>query len=447
MRFAKLFLPLLTAAAVALAGAANAQPKGVMLPLAERLAVLGFQPLGAAEIATPVHRVEQTLTQRSSASLVVGGAEQPLVLGAALKLDLSYPAAGRIDAPMIFVGYGLSAPGAGYDDFSGRNLKGRVLVAVEGAPEGLSETDAARAREAYTRAALRKSGALGLIVIREAADAASGVYVDDGAKENQPFAASLSPALAETLFQNSGYSFAEVQALVKARRPVAGFALSTRFKARFETRRRNLDERAVLAVLPGADPALASEYVLAAVHVGPLGEGAEALETLAARLKAEGPARRPVILAAFNDSADGGAAARTLLQARLGAARVAAAFSIAPSEVAEVRGAAESSLGAAAERTARLHRVSLAAAPLAAKADPVAADAPMLALARPVFGAEGFDAWAAALIHATAAAPEAPRWAPGAAFAPPPQRAMEIDGFQLRMPISMKRIRAPSGLG
>jgi hypothetical protein len=112
-----------------------------------------------------------------------------------------------------------------------------------------------------------------------------------------------------------------------------------------------------------------------------------------------------------------------------------------------VRGGGDSSLGAAAERIALLNRLPLAPAPLALPAEAVVAAAPMLTLARPVRDAQRFDAFAAALIHETAQSAERPRWAPGAAFAPPAGRAMEIDGFRLQMPISMKRIRTPSGQG
>jgi hypothetical protein len=420
--------------------------------MAERFAALGLQPMGGRSYLAPVHRIEQQLVAgRSEAALTTAKAKPQLIraldLGRDLVMDLSAPAAGRLDAPLVFVGYGLSTPGAGYDDFTGRKLKGAVLVAVEGAPEGLSPTDAARARQSYTAKALERSGALGLIVIRKARQVNKGVFVDTGA-ERQAFVASLDPALAETLFAGSGYSFAEIEALVKARRPLAGFALQKRFKARFVTRRRSLEETAALALLPGVDPEAADDYVVATTQVAPGGDNAEALLGLAARLKAAGPSRRPVLLAAVSDTGDGGAAARSLLAETLKLGRIAATFSIAATEgeTAALGGVAESSLGQIAEQTARLYRIAFTPAPLS-PAEPAMADAPMLALRRPAGACDSFDAYAAAVIHQTAQAQERPRWAPGAAFAPPPARAQEIDKFRLQMPINMKRIRSPSGLG
>jgi hypothetical protein len=40
----------------------------------------------------------------------------------------------RFDAPAVFVGYGLSAPSIGYDDYAGVDVRGKVVIALSGAP-------------------------------------------------------------------------------------------------------------------------------------------------------------------------------------------------------------------------------------------------------------------------------------------------------------------------
>ena len=38
-------------------------------------------------------------------------------------------------APAVFVGYGISAPDLGYDDYAGIDVKGKVLLALRHAPD------------------------------------------------------------------------------------------------------------------------------------------------------------------------------------------------------------------------------------------------------------------------------------------------------------------------
>ena len=72
------------------------------------------------------------------------------------------PRPAHVDAPLVFLGYGLGLPGQGYDDFAGQDLKGKIAVVISGGPDTISgpiKSDA-RSRRAGE---LEKLGAVGVI--------------------------------------------------------------------------------------------------------------------------------------------------------------------------------------------------------------------------------------------------------------------------------------------
>ena len=85
------------------------------------------------------------------------------------------------EAPLVFIGYGVSAPERNWDDFKGVDLKGKIALALVNDPDfetgngdfgGKAMTYYGRWTYKYEEAARR--GALGLLVIHETAPAAYG---------------------------------------------------------------------------------------------------------------------------------------------------------------------------------------------------------------------------------------------------------------------------------
>ena len=58
------------------------------------------------------------------------GKEEPLTLGEEASLRRAASWMASIDAPMVFVGYGLSIPEANWDDLAGLDLRGKIAVYV-----------------------------------------------------------------------------------------------------------------------------------------------------------------------------------------------------------------------------------------------------------------------------------------------------------------------------
>ncbi len=141
-------------------------------------------------------------------------------------------------APLVFVGYGVSAPERGWDDFKGVDLHGKIAVALVNDPDfesghgdfgGKAMTYYGRWTYKYEEAARR--GAIGMIVIHEDAAASYGwktvsnssrVPLFDIARPNP---ATVHPVLeawiqhdrAADLFSASGLDFKALKALAATR--------------------------------------------------------------------------------------------------------------------------------------------------------------------------------------------------------------------------------------
>ena len=254
-----------------------------------RLRSLGLEPAGSDGFYQPVEFEEQFLDPGAARMALVHGATET-VLRVPDDLIVSRRSAlpERIDAPLVFIGYGLHLPEAGHDDFAGVDLEGKIAVFVGGGPAGLSGALMSHARAERARL-LAERGAVGAIGLttpaaleipwaRSASSAfQSGLYFADPAIRplGRPFLeASLDPASGERLFARSGKSFAEIAALSDASQALPRFALRQSLRGTLSPRRSRLASANIVARLPGRDPRLRAEHVVLSAHLDGLGIGA-----------------------------------------------------------------------------------------------------------------------------------------------------------------------------
>jgi Zn-dependent M28 family amino/carboxypeptidase len=267
----------------------------------------GLQPAGLnGGWYQPVHfDVQRVLADQSSMSLMVDGNAVALTLGedAILGTRLTQPK--TIDAPLVFIGYGLHLPEAKYDDFDSAevplaSLKGKIVVYLNGGPADLPGPLKSFARTSPFLKALRDAGAVGAISIptpksmdfgwQRVASSASqaGMRLAETTDEAQVaarhpalaeshgemFTATFNPAQAEKLFAGTGHSFADLLALADAQKPLPRFPLGKSLTARVTTEVTHVESPNIAAKLTGSDPKLKSEYVLVSAHLDHLGVGA-----------------------------------------------------------------------------------------------------------------------------------------------------------------------------
>lgn len=254
-----------------------------------QMQAMGLKPGGTDGYRQPVAFVEQVVQAASSSAALVGATGETVL---AVPGDLIFSGGGgpvpeRIDAPMVFAGYGLHLPEVGHDDFAGLDLKGKIVVVLSGGPADISGALKSHARSERAHW-LAQQGAVGLIALvtpgqveipwvrRVALAGAPALYFQDAALRDTttPFLnAQVDPAKSALLFAGSGQDYGAIAAAADASAPVASFPLALRMKAQVAATRRDVTSPNIIAVMPGSDPKLAKEYVVLSAHLDGYGVG------------------------------------------------------------------------------------------------------------------------------------------------------------------------------
>src|SRR5437879_1441280 len=98
----------------------------------------GLEPAGTNGFIQPVKfKTRRILENQSSLSLVRDGKTEPLALGDDANLSVRIDPAPSVDAPLVFVGYGLNVPEMTFNDLAGLDLRNAVAVYVAGSPSNI----------------------------------------------------------------------------------------------------------------------------------------------------------------------------------------------------------------------------------------------------------------------------------------------------------------------
>ncbi len=251
----------------------------------------GLKPAGVSGYLQPVAFEQQVVDQAASRATLIGSDGTTTALQVGTDALISAGGARRpaqVNATLVFVGYGLHLPNAGYDDFAGLDLKGKIAVVISGGPANLSAAVKSSARSERARL-LGKLGAVGQIALttprqieipwsrQKLLAGQTGVYLADPKLRDAPddlFSASIDPDKAEMLFKGSGHTYAELCALADASQNVPTFALPMRLSASVAARHDGITSPNLIAKLDGSDPALAGQYLVISAHLDHLGIGA-----------------------------------------------------------------------------------------------------------------------------------------------------------------------------
>jgi len=258
--------------------------------IVEQLKTDGLEPAGINGYYQPVKLVSRQIDESgSSLALVRNGKDEPLVLGEDAMFSTRVDLAPEVDAPLVFVGYGLRVPEKDYDDLAGLDLKGKVAVMISGSPSEMPSALASHYQSTSERAkALRQAGAVGMISIPNPASMdipwsrmtlartrPSMALADPSLNESQgiKLLVIFNPADADKLFEGSPYKFQQLADLAKERKDLPRFPLTASIKARTKVIQKDVESDNIVAKLPGADPKLKDEYVVLSAHMDHLGIG------------------------------------------------------------------------------------------------------------------------------------------------------------------------------
>jgi len=260
---------------------------------------MGLQPGNAGSYVQEVPLVGTT--SRVAASVTLGGETRELRSPDEIVAWSSRPdTLVRVDASeVVFVGYGVSAPEFGWDDYKGVDLRGKTVVMLVGDPPVPDPRDPARldprvfrgdamtyyGRWTYKYEMAAARGAAACIIVHQTGPAgyAWGVVASNTGRERTEIAGAgerhipvegwVQLEVARRLFQAAGQDFDALQraAGTRAFRPVALGGATASFTVRNAVRQ--VRSRNVVARIDGSDPALRGQYLLYTAHWDHFGVG------------------------------------------------------------------------------------------------------------------------------------------------------------------------------
>src|SRR5215467_12003950 len=187
-----------------------------------------------------------------------------------------------IDAPIVYVGYGITAPEYNWDDYKGTDVRGKVLLMLVNEPpsddpkffKGKALTYYGRWTYKYEEAA--RKGAIGVLLIHQTQMASYPWEVVRNSNSGEKSALKVEgPALkiaswihldvAKRLAFASGMDLDKMMKDAQSPQfhPVN---LGAKLRAHIVSRIRNFDANNVVAILPGADRKMADEAVMFTSH-------------------------------------------------------------------------------------------------------------------------------------------------------------------------------------
>ena len=273
----------------------------------KQFTTLGFRPgVDSPGVATSgqratfrqaVHlRKAQVREESSMLSLIQDGKEQPLIYGKNFILSPNFGLPiSEVSAPVVFVGFGVSAPELGYDDYrtggaAAIDVRGKIVACFNGAPATFPSNQRAYSGSAKQEVAAAH-GAVGILTFSLPTDVRARIesnaprnrqatyrWTDANGQAQRTFpqlnvVASLGDSTARSLFAKATKSFEEARLAANQNKPQA-FPLNISLRARTQTDLTDgLIGENIVGVLPGSDPKLKNEYVVYVSHLDHLGVG------------------------------------------------------------------------------------------------------------------------------------------------------------------------------
>ena len=259
--------------------------------IAAQFALSGLKPAG--DNGSYLQKVAFTgvLTQPSSSFSLrpLNGAPLDLKLGEDYVTSNQTQTEGvDIDAPVVFVGYGIDAPEYRWDDFKGVDVRGKVVLLFVNEPPSTdpkffkAETMTYYGRWTYKFEEAARKGAVAALIIHRT-DLASypwqvvrsswsneQVYLSGDRDPKLQAASWIQLDVARQIFAAAGLKLEDMMLQAGTRRFKAR-ELPVRLKAHVVSMVRKFESYNVLGLLPGSDPGPAGQAVVYSAHYDHLG--------------------------------------------------------------------------------------------------------------------------------------------------------------------------------
>ena len=249
--------------------------------IVQRYKSLGFEPAGKNGYLQPFTVITGAKLKHHNHFTVENGTAKSTLRMSQDFVPFSFSASGAVAAPAVFVGYGISATEFDYDDYSGLDVKDRIVVLFRHEPAGFIAktgnsgltihsqliTKAINARNHGAKAVVFLNGKLG--------DGEEDLLTRFGSvngPENVglPFV-QVKNAAAEVWFKAAGNTLADAEKAINERTKPASFAFpdSLHFSLNVEVENTRATVNNIVAYLPGKT----DEYIVVGAHYDHLGRG------------------------------------------------------------------------------------------------------------------------------------------------------------------------------
>jgi hypothetical protein len=262
--------------------------------MASQFEALGLQPAGSAgylqNVSLRSSRIDEA---KATLTWVRAGVPESLTIRQdyipsvdPLRTETS------VEAPVVFVGFGVTSKDQHYDDYAGIDAKGKIVAYIFGAPQFESSVRAHNSSGIVKRQNAVAHGAVGVIGVDDPGleklysfakrvkniETPGYNWLDSQGRPNDYFpdilaGVSLSMEASKKFFEGSGHSAEQVYASLNAGKPMS-FSLPMIAKIHSATRLGDVMSPNVVAKLEGSDPVLKSEYLVYTAHLDHLGIGA-----------------------------------------------------------------------------------------------------------------------------------------------------------------------------
>lgn len=251
--------------------------------IASAFRAYGLKPIGdggtfeqrfsfvARVVPGPMNRL-RLKTEAGEREFAFGGDFVPLALSSR----------GAVEGEVLFAGYGISAPELGYDDYMGIEVSGRLVLVLDGSPDGQDPHGRFQGYRAPQRkiATAREKGARSVLFIaaegKAEEDRLAMLRYDPMFGEAGIPVLLLGRAAASEVLRIAGRDLAELERSLASTATPRSFVLSgVRLVVQADVEKEMRQTANVVGLLEGSDPTLKDEIIIIGAHYDHLGRGGE----------------------------------------------------------------------------------------------------------------------------------------------------------------------------
>ncbi len=241
-------------------------------------------------------RATQLVPGSALAELRWAGGAEPLAEGSDFVMSGSaVEDRSNAEAPLVFAGYGIRSARFKHDDYAGLDVKGKIVVVLQGKPLQFPTEEGAHFGSSAEKILMAaRHGAVGIVTLwtptmekafsfaklHKSNAAPAMVWLDAAGKPARALPGMqdqlyLSMEAGKKLFARSGVKLDDIYALAAAGKPVPAVDLKTSIRTSKISIRSELKSANVVGIIEGSDPVLKHEVLVLSAHLDHIGQQKE----------------------------------------------------------------------------------------------------------------------------------------------------------------------------